>query len=128
MTHFTYVIRDRWGIAIYVGCTANVGQRMRNHQYKPWFKKWAATTEVTPHRNYYAGRLAEGDLIRKLHPVFNKRRMTKQDEGYRYSVLGVRAITDEKPDDAIQFLGEYMAEEAVAPILALVASPSGGEA
>lgn len=75
--HYIYRCFDADGFLIYIGCTANVKQRMKNHRSSPnrasrWLKACMASHTVSgPLAGLEAGRAAERDAIRAECPLFN---------------------------------------------------------
>lgn len=73
MTHCVYYIYDADDWLLYIGCSANVEQRLRSHRSsKPWRKHIDHVTTSKPMAE--ADALAfESEEIRRLAPMFNVR-------------------------------------------------------
>ena len=69
---YVYTFWSTTGEPLYVGCTANLPQRLVNHiGGRPWFPE-VARIEVTVHADAAAGTAAEAALIRRLNPTHNR--------------------------------------------------------
>lgn len=68
--HTVYLLRDKDGTVIYVGVTAGLEARLRQHRYKPW---WPEVARVDT--EFIAGKpraaLRELDLIHEHEPRYN---------------------------------------------------------
>ncbi|HKY59233.1 MAG TPA: GIY-YIG nuclease family protein [Aeromicrobium sp.] len=75
--HYVYRCFDADGFLIYIGCTANLKQRMKNHRSSPrrssrWIKACMASHTVDgPFAGLDAGEAAERVAIRAEAPLFN---------------------------------------------------------
>lgn len=70
--HAVYVIYGSEGEALYVGFTRDPEQRLKQHQ--AWRRRYGKTTHTVEwHPTRLDARIAEANLIRKLHPSGNSK-------------------------------------------------------
>lgn len=75
--HFVYRLYDKDDELLYIGCTSNVGNRVRMHRkYSPRsaiFAHWIARIESVEYPNYQTALSAERVAIQSELPPFNVR-------------------------------------------------------
>lgn len=72
MSAFTYIARDSFGRAVYVGCTEHPGQRIGQHaRSRALWTRLAESVEWQWHPSREAALAAESELIATLLPMMN---------------------------------------------------------
>lgn len=98
--HYVYEFYAADGSALYVGCTKRAGDRIADHELKPWWPE-VARMEVNRHPDLAAGLAAERVRIQTLRPVHNinhtgrgrwaNRGVLREERHQRGELCGVRS-------------------------------------
>lgn len=70
LPHYVYEFIGRDGQHLYVGCTCNLGQRLKQHHARDWWSE-VVRVEVDLYPNQRAGLDAERALIEQYQPTHN---------------------------------------------------------
>ena len=92
--HFVYKFLAADGTVLYVGCTANPGTRMKQHQYQqPWFPD-VSRVEMDCHPSEEEGLAAERAAIKALRPTHNAKHHPERIDAGGWSSRWARYTED----------------------------------
>lgn len=88
--HFVYELYAADGTCLYVGCTLNLVQRLRQHSVKDWWPE-IARAEANRHPDQAAGRAAERERIQALNPTRNQQFTDHNPTAFGWAMRKARA-------------------------------------
>ncbi len=81
--HWVYIFRNRAGVALYVGCTSRLPQRLSAHAAdKSWYGE-VASVSADMHHDQATAEAAELALIRSLRPLYERSSVMRSHRGER---------------------------------------------
>ena len=98
--HFVYALHAADGTCLYVGCTINIVQRLKQHSVKAWWSE-VALIEASSYADQASGRAAEKELIHLLNPAHNTA-MTDHDQNDRWATRLAKAEERHQQGDLCQ--------------------------